>query len=64
MDNQANQFAACLLVPDFWLKENIKKGIRIDIESDPRIKQWARELKVSEQLLIFRIGQFIGGFKL
>jgi Zn-dependent peptidase ImmA (M78 family) len=62
IENEANQFAMCLLIPDFWLKENIKKGIRLDAESDPRIKEWARQLKVSEQLLIFRIGQYIGGF--
>lgn len=57
MEREANAFAMELLMPEKFLRADIKKLGGIDIESDKRIAKLAKRYRVSEQLMSFRLAQ-------
>lgn len=59
MDDEANQFAMELLMPERFLRDDLAK-IDFDIESGQEgegVKRLAKKYKVSELLMAQRIGQ-------
>ncbi|SNT71932.1 ImmA/IrrE family metallo-endopeptidase [Amphiplicatus metriothermophilus] len=51
---EANRFAAALLVPDFFIEKALASR-RFDIDDDAPIEDLARQLRVSKQMLEYRI---------
>jgi Zn-dependent peptidase ImmA (M78 family) len=51
---EANRFAAALLVPDFFIEKALASR-RFDIDDDAPIDDLARQLRVSKQMLEYRI---------
>lgn len=51
---QANRFAAALLVPDFFVEKALASR-RFDIDDEAPIEELARQLRVSKQMLEYRI---------
>ncbi len=56
---EANRFAAQLLMPEFFLKRDLK-GQEIDIEKEDDLKLLASKYRVSLQALTFRLTNLLG----
>jgi len=56
-EQEANYFAMCLLMPEDWLRADLKGKMFFDTESDPAISVLAKRYQVSEQLMIIRLVQ-------
>lgn len=56
-DREANQFAFELLMPEDFVRAEIKKMGGIDIEDDEKLKKLADKFKVSLQVAAIRLGQ-------
>lgn len=63
MEAEANAFAMELLMPEDWLRADIKEMGGVDIEDDKKVRQLARRYKVSDSIMALRIGQLIGRSK-
>ena len=50
---EANRFAAALLVPEFFVEKELHAAV--DIDNDAPVEELARRLKVSRQMLEYRI---------
>ncbi len=61
MEEEANYFAMCLLMPDFLVREECAK-IEWDLSSDDSIKYLAKKFDVSITLMAIRLYQ-LGIFK-
>lgn len=56
---EANRFAAALLAPDFFIEKALASR-RFDIDDDTPIEELARQLRVSKQMLEYRIRNLKG----
>ena len=56
-DEEANQFAIELLMPDHLVRIEVRKLGGIDIMDDDQIKKLAKKFGVNGSLMSFRIGQ-------
>lgn len=54
-EREANLFAAELLMPEHFLREDLAAISRLDLVDDHFIKQLARKYKVSFQAMLFRL---------
>ena len=55
---EANQFAMCLLMPEDFVRREVKKmGGNFDIEDTKSAKQLADKFKVSLPIMMIRLGQ-------
>ena len=58
MDAEANHFAMCLLMPEDWVRREVKRmGGNIDIGDDKAMKKLADKFKVSVTVMTLRLGQ-------
>lgn len=59
VEREANYFAMCLLMPEHFVRQEIKEIFKngIDILEDKNIKKLADKFQVSEQLMIMRLTQ-------
>lgn len=57
IEKEANYFAMCLLMPEPWVRRDVKALGGIDIEDDLAIHKLAQKYKVSTQLMTLRIAQ-------
>ncbi len=64
VEREANHFAMALLMPEAWLRADIKKLGGIDIADDLEIEKLAKKYKVSTTLMTMRIAQLYFGAKL
>lgn len=56
MDEEANEFAMELLMPEVWLRRDIKALGGIDIEDEPAVNKLAKRYRVSPNVMVLRIG--------
>ncbi len=56
-DAEANYFAMCLLMPEDFVRTEVKKIWLIDLEDAKRMKQLADKFKVSVPIMTHRLGQ-------
>lgn len=57
-DNEANLFAMNLLMPEDFVREEIRKmGGTIDLCNDKAIERLAKKFKVSVTMMVLRLGQ-------
>ena len=56
-EREANYFAMCLLMPESFVRAEMKKIGAIDIVDGTGIEKLARKFKVSAPLMTLRIGQ-------
>lgn len=54
---EANYFAMCLLMPEQFVRDEIKKIGKIDAVDGTGIEKLARKFRVSVPLMTLRIGQ-------
>ena len=57
MDAEANYFAMCLLMPEEWVRREVKRMGIVDIEDDKKMKKLADKFKVSVTMMTIRLGQ-------
>lgn len=57
MEREANYFAMCLLMPEEFVRSEIKKIGTIDVVDGTGIEKLARKFRVSVPLMTVRIGQ-------
>jgi len=56
-DEEANQFALALLMPEKFVRQEVKKLGLFDLEDNKKLKQLADRFKVSIPVITFRLGQ-------
>lgn len=56
MCDEANAFAMELLMPEHFLRADLRKIGGVDIEDEEKVKKLARKYKVSVAAMIFRLG--------
>lgn len=59
-DIEANYFAMCLLMPERFVRDEIRKIGGIDIADDRAIRKLARIFAVPETAMAIRLGQLMG----
>ena len=59
-EKRANLFAMCLLMPEDFVKAEIKKIKDFDLCSDEHMKMLARKFRVPQSIMAMRIGQLYG----
>lgn len=57
MEVEANAFAMELLMPEDWLRAEIARMGGVDIEDERKMKALAKKFRVSEPVMILRLGQ-------
>lgn len=63
-EREANYFAMALLMPEDWVRADIKKLGGVDIADGQQIAQLAKKYKVDATLMTVRIAQLYFGAKL
>ena len=61
IEQEANAFALALLMPEEWLRRDVKAMGTIDIVDDVKVGKLAKKYQVSIALMTFRLGQIFGG---
>lgn len=56
-DQEANQFAMALLMPEEWVRKEVRKIGPIDLCDDQKLKALANKFQVPLTLMAIRIGQ-------
>lgn len=56
-DLEANYFAMCLLMPEDFVRREVKAMGGFDIEDQKSLAQLARKFQVSVPLMMLRLGQ-------
>ncbi len=56
-DREANYFAMCLLMPEKFVREDIKAMGGIDLTEDKPIRALAQKYQVSIAMMTLRLGQ-------
>ena len=59
-EKEANLFAMCLLMPEDFVKVEIKKIKDFDLCSDEHMKKLAQKFRVPQSLMAIRVGQLYG----
>lgn len=57
MEVEANIFAMELLMPKDWLLAEVAKMGGVDVEDERKVKALAKKFRVSEPVMILRLGQ-------
>lgn len=56
---EANSFAMELLMPEAWLRRDVKALGGIDLEDEKEIRKLADRYRVGEQIMTLRLGQLL-----
>jgi Zn-dependent peptidase ImmA (M78 family) len=57
---EANLFARCLLMPENFVRTEIRKIKAFDLCNDEHIKILAKKFHVSQGIMAFRLGELFG----
>lgn len=57
MEQEANLFAMELLMPAEWLRADVQKLGGVDIEDTNTIHKLAKKYRVSDSVMVLRLGQ-------
>jgi Zn-dependent peptidase ImmA (M78 family) len=64
IEREANLFAMALLMPEKWVRADVKKMGGVDIADGAEIEKLAKKYKVDATLMTMRIAQLYFGAKL
>lgn len=59
MEDEANHFAMCLLMPEKFLRADIAKMGGVDLADDKKIGKLAKRYRVPASLMAIRIGTLL-----
>lgn len=57
MEQEADLFARCLLMPEEWLRDEVAKIPAFSLLNPAQVKQLAKTFAVAPEMMAFRLGE-------